>query len=125
MNQFQPANQAYQQLAHAEQLIQQLVNQTQQASVQYQQLLHQEKNNAVQLEQIAQREHQAASIIQTALQGHQTAIQQLQQINAICQQISRTASSSYNTNNINNIPVYSQSGNQSQLHSNSFTSYSN
>lgn len=123
MNQFLPTNQGSQQLAQAEQLIQQLIHQTQQASMQYQQLLNQEKNNAVQLEQIAQREHQAASIIQSALQGHHTAIQHLQQINAICQQISHSASvsASYNTSNI---PVYSQTNAQSQLQSNSFPRYS-
>ncbi|WP_187768065.1 AMP-dependent synthetase and ligase [Paenibacillus sp. PL91] len=104
MNQFQPNNQISQQLAHAEQMIQQLIQQTNQASAQYQQLLKQEQNNAVLLEQIAQREQQAAHIIQTALQGHQTAIQQLHQISSICNQI---ANSSYqqapmafmNTNN--------------------------
>ncbi|GKU78221.1 AMP-dependent synthetase and ligase [Paenibacillus sp. L3-i20] len=90
MNQFSPNNQTSQQLAHAEQIIQQLVNQTQQASGQYQQLLNQELNNAKLLEQIAQREHQAAQIIQTALQGHQTALQQLQQISSICNQVSHS-----------------------------------
>ncbi|MNI96177.1 hypothetical protein D3C73_1545750 [compost metagenome] len=59
--------------------------------MQYQQLLRQEQSNAEQLNQIAQREQQAAHIIQTALQGHQTAIQQLQQIANIAQQIAHTA----------------------------------
>lgn len=121
MNQFQSANPFSQQLAHAEQLIQQLVNQTQQASMQYQQLLNQEKNNALQLEQIAQREHQAASIIQNTLQGHQTAIQQLQQISGICHQISHSAAS-YNTNVM---PAYSQANIQPQSQTGSFSSYSN
>lgn len=105
MNQFQPNNQNAQQLAHAEQLIQQLVNQTQQASGQYQQLLNQELNNAKLLEQIAQREQQAAQIIQTALQGHQTALQQLQQISNICNQISHaqtTNSQVHAYSNMNN-----------------------
>lgn len=64
----------------------------QQASVQYQQLMRQEQANAQQLEQLAQREIQAAQIIQTALQGHQTAIQQLQlqQISHLCNQLSNT-----------------------------------
>lgn len=78
-----------QQLAQAEQLIQQLVNQTQQASAQYQQLLTQEQQNAQMLEQLAQREQHAAQVIQTALQGHQTAIQQLHQISSLCNQISQ------------------------------------
>lgn len=74
------------------QLVNQLMRQTEQASMQYQQLLKQEEMNAMQLEQIAQREHQAAQIIHTALQGHQTAMQQLQQINSMCNQLSSTAS---------------------------------
>ncbi|OBZ17716.1 AMP-dependent synthetase and ligase [Bacillus sp. FJAT-26390] len=105
MIQFLPNNQISQQIAHAEQLIQQLVNQTQQASGQYQQLLNQELNNAKLLEQIAQREQQAAHIIQTALQGHQTALQQLQQISNICNQISheQTTNSQVNAySNMNN-----------------------
>ncbi|CAM4391972.1 AMP-dependent synthetase and ligase [Paenibacillus alkaliterrae] len=104
MNQFQPNNQISQQLAHAEQLIQQMVHQTQQASGQYQQLLKQEQNNAVLLEQIAQREQQAVQIIQTALQGHQTAIQQLQQISGICNQMAHTASQQ--------VPAYMNMNNQ-------------
>lgn len=80
------------QLAQCEQLIQQLVQQTQQASMKYQQLLQQEQRNALQLEQLAQREHQAAQIIQTALQGHQTALQQLHQISSLCNQIASSAS---------------------------------
>ncbi|MGO4183702.1 AMP-dependent synthetase and ligase [Paenibacillus sp. MCAF9] len=102
MYQFQSNNQISQQLAHAEQLIQQLVNQTQQASGQYQQLLNQELNNAKALEQIAQREQQAAQIIQTALQGHQTALQQLHQISTICNQLaqsSQTQMTAYSTMN--------------------------
>ncbi len=89
MNPYEPQN--TQSLAQAEQLIQQLMQQTQQASGQYQQLLKQEQENAALLQQIAQREQQAAHIIQTALQGHQTAMQQLQQISGICNQISNSS----------------------------------
>lgn len=76
------------QLTQLESLVQQLVNQTQQASMQYQQLLAQEQQNARTLEQIAQKEQHAAHVIQTALQGHQTAIQQLHQINSLAHQLS-------------------------------------
>ncbi|TGU67765.1 AMP-dependent synthetase and ligase, partial [Mesorhizobium sp. M00.F.Ca.ET.186.01.1.1] len=86
MNPFANNSQIAQQLAKCEQLIAQLIQQTQQASVQYQQLLQQEQKNAMALEQIAQREHQAAHMIQTALQGHDIAIQQMQQIANICRQ---------------------------------------
>ncbi|MGG1660191.1 AMP-dependent synthetase and ligase [Brevibacillus sp. NRS-1366] len=92
MNTFPQPRQLSEQLAHCEQLIGQLVQQTQQASAQYQQLLQQEERNAVQLQQIAQREQQAAQMIQTALQGHQKAIQQLQQISSICNQVAHFAS---------------------------------
>ncbi|KQO01285.1 hypothetical protein [Paenibacillus sp. Leaf72] len=87
MNQFSQTN-ISQQLSQCEHLLQQLMQQTQQASGMYQQLLKQEQANAAQLEQIAQREHQAAHIIQTSLQGHQKAMQQMQQISSICNQIS-------------------------------------
>jgi regulator of replication initiation timing len=108
MNQFQPNNQVFQQLAQAEQIIQQLVKQTQQASMQYQQLLQQEQQNAVQLEQIAQRERQAAQVIQVALQGHQTAIQQMQQLTNICHQLANNS----NNNHISN--TYTNPINQNQ-----------
>lgn len=75
--------------------------------MQYQQLLRQEQSNAQQLEQLAQREQQAAHMIQTALQGHQTAIQQLQQISNLAQQLAHSSSQHvsyleqpYNTPNI-------------------------
>lgn len=112
MNQYQENNQVQLQLAHATQLIQQLVNQTQQASVQYQQLLNQEQQNVRTLEQLAQREQQAAHVIQTALQGHQTAIQQLQQISGICNQISNS-SNQYTTS-----PAFSNQQNQMTAYSN-------
>ncbi|WP_219836603.1 AMP-dependent synthetase and ligase [Paenibacillus sp. R14(2021)] len=86
-------------LAQCERLIQQLTNQTQQASMQYEQLMRQEQENAMQLEQLAQREKQAAHIIQTALQGHQMAIQQLHQISNACNQLVNT-SNTFATNMI-------------------------
>lgn len=79
------------QINHCEQLISQLVNQTQQASQMYQQLLQQEQQNAKTLEEIAQKEQRAAQMIQTALQGHQTAIQQMQQVSQICRQIEQAS----------------------------------
>ncbi|MEK3883445.1 hypothetical protein [Paenibacillus sp. PL2-23] len=79
------------QLNQIEGIVQQLIQQTQQASAQYQQLLKQEQENAALLQQIAQREQQAAQIIQTALQGHHTAVQQMQNITSLCNQISQTS----------------------------------
>ncbi|WP_219836610.1 AMP-dependent synthetase and ligase [Paenibacillus sp. R14(2021)] len=93
-------------LAQCEQLIQQLTHQTQQASMQYEQLMRQEQENAMQLEQLAQREKQAAHIIQTALQGHQTAIQQLHQISNACNQLVNT-SNTFATSMVS--PQYNQS----------------
>ncbi|WP_036604772.1 hypothetical protein [Paenibacillus assamensis] len=63
-----------------EQLAQQLIQQTNAASQKYQQLLQQEQQNAARLQELAKIEQHAANVIQTALQGHQTAVQQLQQI---------------------------------------------
>ena len=83
-----------QQLTDIEHLVQQLISQTQQASTQYQMLLEQEKQNAVMLEQIAQKENHAAQVIQTALQGHQTAVNQLNQIKSLCSQITLTTTNS-------------------------------
>nr|WP_285860298.1 MULTISPECIES: AMP-dependent synthetase and ligase [Paenibacillus] len=74
-----------------------MTQQTNQASMAYQQLLKQEESNAMQLEQLAQRERHAAQVIQTALQGHQTAIHQLQQISNLAQQMNN--SMSYSTSN--------------------------
>ncbi|MFC4809883.1 hypothetical protein [Paenibacillus sp. GCM10023250] len=89
-----------QSLHQCEQIIQQLVNQTQQASQNYQMLLQQEQQNAQQLEQLAQREQRAAQIIQTALQGHQTAIQQLQHITELCRQAEQIAMSQLGSQNL-------------------------
>nr|WP_229696357.1 hypothetical protein [Paenibacillus albidus] len=70
------------------------MTQTQQASQMYQQLLQQEQQNAVQLEEIAGRERKAAQIIQNALHGHQTAMQQMQQISQICRQLEQSTQQS-------------------------------
>ncbi|MCA0755467.1 AMP-dependent synthetase and ligase [Paenibacillus sp. N4] len=102
MNQFNANNS--QLSSQAEQLVQQLIHQTQQASMQYQQLLKQEQENAALLQQIAQREQQASQIIQTALHGHQTAIQQLQQISGLCHQMESSIS--------HQIPTYMSSQQQ-------------
>jgi hypothetical protein len=100
MNQFQWSSATNQ----IESTVQQLIQQTQQASAQYQQLLKQEQENAALLQQIAQREQQAAQTIQTALQGHHTAVQQLHNIQNLCNQISQssmTQSSAYLQNQDN------------------------
>ncbi|MFF2889815.1 hypothetical protein [Paenibacillus sp. NPDC057967] len=89
MNNFQSGN-ASSQVNQIEGIVQQLIQQTQQASAQYQQLLKQEQENAQLLQQLAQREQQAAQTIQTALQGHQTAVQQMQHITNLCNQISHS-----------------------------------
>jgi uncharacterized membrane protein len=86
MNQTYAPN-AAQQLRHCEQLLSQLIQQTQQSTRKYQQMLQQEQQNVATLEQLAQRERQAVQIIQTALQGHQTALDQLYQASAICRQL--------------------------------------
>ncbi|WP_127491984.1 hypothetical protein [Paenibacillus glycanilyticus] len=95
--QFSNNNQASQSLHQCEQVIQQLVNQTQQASQNYQMLLQQEQQNAQRLEELAAREQKAAQIIQTALQGHQTAIQQLQQVSQICRQVESMIHTQFNS----------------------------
>jgi len=84
-------------LHQCEQIVQQLVQQTQQASQNYQQLMQQEQQNAQRLEELAQREQKAAQMIQTALQGHQTVIQQLHQISNLCRQIEMSANTQFNT----------------------------
>ncbi|MFC5406078.1 hypothetical protein [Cohnella soli] len=89
-------NHSNQSLQQCEQIIQQLVNQTQQASQNYQQLLQQEQQNAQRLEELAHREQKAAQMIQTALQGHQTVIQQLQQVSNLCRQIEHSAQMQFN-----------------------------
>lgn len=89
MNNYQSGN-ASSQLNQIEGIVQQLIQQTQQASVQYQQLLKQEQENAQLLQQIAQREQQAAQTIQTTLQGHQTAVQQMQHVMNLCNQVSHS-----------------------------------
>ncbi|MBD8499160.1 AMP-dependent synthetase and ligase [Paenibacillus arenosi] len=77
-----------------EQLAQQLIQQTNAATQKYQQLLQQEQQNAARLQELAKIEQHAANVIQTALQGHQTAIQQLQQIIHLAHQ-AHAASSGY------------------------------
>lgn len=84
-------NGMHQALQQCEQILQQLVNQTEQASQNYQMLLQQELQNAQQLHELAQREQRAAQIIQNALQGHHTAVQQLQHVSQICRQLEQTA----------------------------------
>ena len=78
---------AVQQIRQCEQMISQLIQQTQQSTQMYQQMLQQEQQNAATLEQLAQRELQAVQIIRNALQGHQAALDRLQQASAICRQL--------------------------------------
>ncbi|QMV39839.1 hypothetical protein [Cohnella cholangitidis] len=105
-------NQLNQNLHQCEQIIQQLVNQTQQASQNYQQLLQQEQQNAQRLEELAHREQRAAQMIQTALHGHQTAIQQLQQVANLCRQIEQMAQVQFNSSITHaNVNPYAQPAN--------------
>ncbi|WP_246187867.1 hypothetical protein [Paenibacillus tengchongensis] len=108
------------QINQCEQIIQQLVNQTQQASQNYQQLLQQEQQNAARLEELSQREQKAAQIIQTALQGHHTAIQQLQQVTQSLRQIEQSSAAGYSTAgqsfNPVHTPAFTPSFNQQPLH---------
>ena len=102
-------------LQQCEQIVQQLINQTQQASHNYQMLLQQEQQNAQRLEELAQREHRAAQTIQVAMQGHQTAIQQLQHVTQLCRQVEQIAQSQqFNTASFANAqqhnPSFSQQG---------------
>ncbi|TBL79111.1 hypothetical protein [Paenibacillus thalictri] len=106
------ANIGVQQALHqCEQIAQQLINQTQQASQNYQMLLQQEQQNAQHLEELAQREQRAAQMIQTALQGHQMAIQQLQHVTQLCKQVEQSVQSqSFNSTAMpqQQYPMYSQ-----------------
>ncbi|MEC0236812.1 hypothetical protein P4H71_21060 [Paenibacillus kribbensis] len=83
-----------QQLHQCEQIMQQLVQQTQQGTAMYQQLLQQEQQNASSLESLVQRERNAAQMIQTAIQHHQQAMQQYQQVIQLCNQLENTIRSS-------------------------------
>lgn len=83
-----------QQLHQCEQIMQQLVQQTQQGTAMYQQLLQQEQQNAASLEDLVQRERHAAQMIQTAIQHHQQALQQYQQVIHLCSQLENTMRSS-------------------------------
>ncbi|KAF6562441.1 hypothetical protein G9G63_18255 [Paenibacillus sp. EKM202P] len=83
-----------QQIHQCEQIIQQLVQQTQQGTAMYQQLLQQEQQNASSLESLMQRERNAAQMIQTAIQDHQKAMQQYQQVIQLCSQLENTIRSS-------------------------------
>lgn len=97
-----PNHNASSQLNQIESAVQQLIQQTQQATEMYQQMLRQEQENAAVLQQLAQREQQATHTIQTALQGHQTAIQQLNSITNLCHQVSQTMSTLQNTDYLQN-----------------------
>ncbi|ADM68527.1 hypothetical protein GMA19_00677 [Paenibacillus polymyxa E681] len=83
-----------QQLHQCEQIMQQLVQQTQQGTAMYQQLLQQEQQNASSLESLVQRERSAAQMIQTAIQHHQQAMQQYQQVIQLCSQLENSIRSS-------------------------------
>jgi len=126
MNNQSNQNQSFQtkqQIANVEHLVQQLISQTQQASMQYQQLLQQEQLNARTLEQLAQKEQHAAQVIQTALQGHQTATNQLNQIKSLCNQISTSQFTNVQYSNDNHFtePLYSPS--TTQFNSNGYNNH--
>lgn len=96
------------QIRQIEQTIQQLEQQTRQASAMYQQLLEQEQQNAMQLEEIAQRERKTAQTIQSALQGHQTAMHQYQQISQLAGQLENIVGSG--VSHFSNPSSFGQSG---------------
>lgn len=83
-----------QQLRQCEQIMQQLIQQTQQGTTMYQQLLQQEQQNASSLENLVQRERNAAQMIQTAIQHHQQAMQQCHQVIQLCSQLENSIRSS-------------------------------
>ncbi|NQX47319.1 hypothetical protein HQN87_18465 [Paenibacillus tritici] len=68
------------QIRECEQIIQQLMAQTQQGTQLYQQMLQQEQQDAAKLQELSQHNNKAIQMIQQAMQGHQTAMQQMQQI---------------------------------------------
>lgn len=98
-----------------EQLAQQLIQQTNAATQKYQQLLQQEQQNAARLLELSKIEQHAAHVIQTALQGHQTAVQQLQQIVSLAHQ-AHTVPNSYATGYVTH--TYPQVGAMQQSVSN-------
>ncbi len=96
------------------QIVQQLINQTNQSTQMYQQMLQKEQQNIAELEHIIQREHRAVQTIQNTLHGHQTVIQQMNQIQNICKQLEHSIQSSAMNQSFANQP-YNQTANQNQF----------
>lgn len=89
------------QISQSEQIIQQLMTQTQQGTQNYQQLLQQEQEHAAKLQELSQHSNKAIQMIQQALQGHQTAMQQLQQVSQLIRQLEQIPQTAgYNTGGI-------------------------
>ncbi|MEK4009036.1 hypothetical protein [Paenibacillus sp. FSL H3-0333] len=98
------------QIRECEQIVQQLMAQTQQGTQNYQQLLQQEQQDAAKLQELSQHNSKAIQMIQQALQGHQTAMQQLQQISQSVRSMEQfPQTSGFNTHT--SIPSFN-SGNQ-------------
>ena len=107
------------QIRECEQIVQQLMAQTQQGTQNYQQLLQQEQQDAAKLQELSQHNSKAIQMIQQALQGHQTAMQQLGQISQSVRSMEQfPQTSGFNThtsipsfNSVNQNPSMGQSHN--------------
>jgi len=79
-------------VSQCDQMIRQMVNQTNQNTRTYQQMAQTEEQNARELERLVQREHQTAQTIQNMIRTHEQTIQQLNQLQSLVSQISHSAS---------------------------------
>jgi len=79
-------------VSQCDQMIRQMVTQTNQNTRTYQQIAQTEEQNARELERLVQREHQTAQTIQNIIRSHEQAIQQLNQLQTLVNQISHSAS---------------------------------
>lgn len=101
--------------SQCDQMIRQMVTQTNQNTRTYQQIAQTEEQNARELERLVQREHQTAQTIQNIIRSHEQSIQQLNQLQSLVGQISQTASiisnqnwqlsSQFNQSGVYNTPV--------------------
>jgi hypothetical protein len=105
-------HQIAQQITQCQQMISQLIAQTQHGSALYQQMKQQELQNAQQLQQLAQREQQAAQMLEQALQSHGQALQQMHQCLQICTQLERIVQQQMIANSAQNQAFYANTGNQ-------------
>lgn len=98
------------QIRECEQIVQQLMAQTQQGTQNYQQLLQQEQQDAAKLQELSQHNSKSIQMIQQALQGHQTAMQQLQQISQSVRSLEQfPQTSGFNTGDIHRMNPEHQS----------------